>query len=47
MNERNPAPVDDDEIDDDGYRTEYPVIEGYAPGHYKSWKDIPDVERDE
>jgi hypothetical protein len=35
------------EVEEDGFVTVHPVIEGYAPGHYKSWQDIPDVERDE
>jgi hypothetical protein len=32
----------DPETDDDGFRT----IEGYPPGHYKGWSDIPDVDRE-
>ena len=41
------------EIEDDGFYTvEFPdatpkPLEGYPPGHYKSWNgDIPDVERE-
>ena len=37
----------EDQIEEDGFVTVHPKLEGYTLGHYKSWNgDIPDVERD-
>jgi hypothetical protein len=48
MNHRNDERPLDEPLEDDGFRTEYPPLEGYPPGHYKSWNgDIPDVEQPE
>ena len=35
------------EMEEDGFVTVHPKLDGYPPGHYKSWNgDIPDVSQD-